>query len=98
MFLLSSGARAQPVKHCRNDKVSHLNCGDVVVGAKPPVRQLPDQRGQCVGHHPGRDGHLFATFPGGGDEGFDVADEPLVEAASTAINAWNSSSFEWKYQ
>jgi hypothetical protein len=49
---LFGAPRTQPVEQQCDDEVGHLSRGDIVVGAEPPVRQLPDHRGQCVSHHP----------------------------------------------
>ena len=66
--------RAQPVEHQRNDEVGHLGSGDVVVGVQPPVRQLADQRGQRVSHHPGRGGHHLTALLERDNQGFDFLD------------------------
>ena len=75
------------MKDQRDNEIGNLGCADAVVGGQPSVRQLADQRRQGVRHHPGRCADHLAALLGGDDEGFDVVDEPLVDAAEVLFES-----------
>jgi hypothetical protein len=49
------------------------------------VRHLTDQRRQGVGHQSRRGRQHFAALLGSDDEGLNVVDEPLVDAAKAVV-------------